>query len=399
MSEIGKKYPKYISYVAGHWGRRKEWALCFRKHLLVRGNHTNNYSEAGIRILKELIFNRVKAYNHVQLFSFITECLELYYTRKLLSVAHNRIDRYISIKFQGIKSATISREHITQFDSEAGTYLVNSQTERGVKYLVNMDLGICSCSGGQDGSPCSHQAAIVKWLHIPSVNCVPVVSPESRQLLANIALGSGSIQAPQFYSSLHEKSLTVSTPSTKSPELHFDGSAWDLMRGLASSAETIPENDEVQKSGVNYESILADIEGVFADMKERMKNSLVVAQGTKVFLKRYKEIITRGKFANASLGSALYKFGWVFGGTVQSTQGGHLRRGRRIPVSAKAAGRRRATISKGKAKALSGRPKGVKRACYSPSKFTMQPRRVPKGKRLHSLNSNIVNGIQNGGKW
>ena len=64
-NEIVLKYPKYISYIGGHWSRRKEWAVCFRKHLLVRGNYTNNYSEAGIRVLKELVFSRVKAYNHV----------------------------------------------------------------------------------------------------------------------------------------------------------------------------------------------------------------------------------------------------------------------------------------------------------------------------------------------
>ena len=80
------KYPKYISYVGGHWSRRKDWAVCFRKHLLVRGNHTNNYSEAGIRVLKELVFSRVKAYNHVQMFSFVTECLELYITHVSCSV-------------------------------------------------------------------------------------------------------------------------------------------------------------------------------------------------------------------------------------------------------------------------------------------------------------------------
>ncbi len=78
-NETAVKYPKYIAYVGNHWNRRREWAVCLRKHLLVRGNHTNNYLEAGIRILKELIFSRVKAYNHVQMFSFITECMELYY--------------------------------------------------------------------------------------------------------------------------------------------------------------------------------------------------------------------------------------------------------------------------------------------------------------------------------
>ena len=30
---------------------------------MTRGNNTNNYAEAGMRILKEIIFGRVKAYN------------------------------------------------------------------------------------------------------------------------------------------------------------------------------------------------------------------------------------------------------------------------------------------------------------------------------------------------
>ena len=84
---------------------------------------------------------------------------------------------------------------------------------------------------------------------------------------------------------------------------------------------------------------------------------MVVAQGTKTFLKRNKEMINNGKFSNAALGSALYKFGWSFGGRVKSTQGGHFRSGHRIPVSAKAAGRCRGNSSRGKAKASKGRPK------------------------------------------
>lgn len=83
--------------------------------------------------------------------------------------------------------------------------------------------------------------------------------------------------------------------------------------------------------------------------------------------------MTCGKFANATVASALHKFGWVFGGTVRSTQGGHLRRGRRIPVSAIAAGRRHDNTPKGKARAQSGRP-----IAHYPSKYTMHPRRESK---------------------
>ena len=70
--EVVNRYPRYLSYIQSQWSRRLEWAVCYRKHLLVRGNQTNNYAEAGIQILKELVFNRVKAYNVVQMFSFVT---------------------------------------------------------------------------------------------------------------------------------------------------------------------------------------------------------------------------------------------------------------------------------------------------------------------------------------
>ena len=96
---------------------------------MTRGNQTNNYAEAGIQILKKLVFSRVKAYNLVQMFSFVTECLELYYIRKLLSVAHNRIDHYISLKYQGLRCVSIAREHIRSLDENNLTFLVDSLSE------------------------------------------------------------------------------------------------------------------------------------------------------------------------------------------------------------------------------------------------------------------------------
>lgn len=173
---------------------------------------------------------------------------------------------------------------------------------------------------------------------------------------------------------------------------------------ILSSLDIESDNEDssmTREDSSNMDTILSNLDYVVADIKTRIVDSLVVAEGTKVFVKRYKEMIKKGKFSNAAIGSALHKFGWVFGGSVRSTQGGHLRRGRRIPVSAKAAGRRRGKLSRGKAKAIQGRPKGMKVAVYSqsPSKFTLQPRRVPKGKRPHSLKSSIINNTQNSGKW
>ena len=125
------QYPKFLSHLKSLWPRRKEWAHCYRKRLLLRGNHTNNYSEAGMKILKELIFSRVKAYNMVQVFHFLSETLESYYCRKLLSVSNNRLDTYVALRFQGLHAAKIPRESIVETSCK-NVFTVKSKTDRTI---------------------------------------------------------------------------------------------------------------------------------------------------------------------------------------------------------------------------------------------------------------------------
>ena len=66
---------------------------------MICGNHTNNYAGAGIRIIKDQVFSRIKAYNLVEMFSFIRESMEVYYQRKLLNVSNNRIENFVADKF------------------------------------------------------------------------------------------------------------------------------------------------------------------------------------------------------------------------------------------------------------------------------------------------------------
>ena len=107
---------------------------------------------------------------------------------------------------------------------------------------------------------------------------------------------------------------------------------------------------------------------------KQIKESTVVAEGAKFFCKRYFDMQKKEKFANATIGSALYKFGWKHGGTIKNTQGGYFHCGQRIPIGAKSAGRRCSGVSKGKAKIPSGRPKGAKIASFPKSKHIMKVR-------------------------
>ena len=90
----------------------------------------NNFAEAGMKILKEVVFSRIKAYNLVQIFHFLVEILESYYCRKLLSDSNNRLDTYIAIQFQGLNGAKVPKESITEIDGDNKVYHATSTTEK-----------------------------------------------------------------------------------------------------------------------------------------------------------------------------------------------------------------------------------------------------------------------------
>lgn len=43
-NEFVLKYPKFESYLQKLYERKEQWALCFRKGLITRGQNTNNIS-------------------------------------------------------------------------------------------------------------------------------------------------------------------------------------------------------------------------------------------------------------------------------------------------------------------------------------------------------------------
>ena len=157
-----RKHEKFMKHLENYWERRDEWAICFRDQTLLRGNNTNNYAESGIRILKDIVFRRVKAYNLVQLFDFVTVTFELYYECRLLVVAHNRMDRYIALRFKGLGASKVNMSHIRKSDFE-DVYIVKSLSYDGVEYKIDTKKWHCTCTiawtGKPTGESCRHHAA------------------------------------------------------------------------------------------------------------------------------------------------------------------------------------------------------------------------------------------------
>ena len=66
--------------------------MAYRCNLRLRGNHTQNFVESMFRMVKDVIFQRAKAFNLVQMLDFIVNHLELYFERSLLNIAQSRFE-------------------------------------------------------------------------------------------------------------------------------------------------------------------------------------------------------------------------------------------------------------------------------------------------------------------
>ena len=163
-------------------------------------------------------------------------------------------------------------------------------------------------------------------------------------------------------------------------------------------------DNTVSGTPVNIDKLLTEVDSFASTIKLLLQqNDHQLVSGVGKFLTRYKDLAAYR--STARLASAFHQFGWVLGGTISRTNfRGSACHGKRITVQATSAGRRRAGSLRGKAKVPSGRPATSsappRSSLHSLSdKHLLPTRKRAKGKRVHSLSTNITKGLQNAGKW
>ena len=197
------------------------------------------------------IFGGIKAYNLIQ---FVTDALENYIKRKLLNIAHNRFDNFISRKFKGLLADRIEKSDISVASISINVFHVNSQSEP-TKHIVDMEIGTCSCEKGKNGALCLQQAAVVYHYH-KSINYVPIQASQ-RQELAYIALGEKARKGyASLYEDLHEDHGTVKPTEDTSD---FAGSARDIIRAGALSDSDPDETVEILDTDKKENLIYGDV--------------------------------------------------------------------------------------------------------------------------------------------
>nr|XP_033481204.1 uncharacterized protein LOC117256028 [Epinephelus lanceolatus] len=212
---VAKGHPEFIKHLADVYGRREEWAICLQSGLPTRGHHTNNYAQSAMRVLKDKVLYRLKAYNITQLVDFVHTRLEAHYIRRLTDVANNQV-RGEERTAGAVDCGAIVKE-------DEMNYIVPSSTGPE-RYHVSMDIGFCSCPHGISGQRCKHQVAVEKMFELqdtfPHTSMITM-----RKLYHEIATGGMDFPEDWFQSLLlrlsYEDTAGIScsgpTPSALDP--------------------------------------------------------------------------------------------------------------------------------------------------------------------------------------
>lgn len=193
------KYSNWVKYINSYWKHKEIWILCYR-NFETHGHQTNNFSEVCVRIYKDIVLSRNKAYNVVSLVDFTSTVMEHYYIRRIRKFCNSRCDvsRLFLLSLQKkVKYLTI--EMIEALDNNM--FKVPSEKDKTINYEVNATLGYCTCYQGHLGTFCKHQAAVYFFFSKELLNAPPVTA-KCRYDMAVLAFGDKA-QPLSFYYSLN----------------------------------------------------------------------------------------------------------------------------------------------------------------------------------------------------
>ncbi|GBL96638.1 hypothetical protein AVEN_207801-1 [Araneus ventricosus] len=203
-------YPLWNAYLMQMWNRTELRCLAFRDES-VKGHNTNNFSEVAIRIFKDEVLSRVRAYNVITLIDFCSTTLEGYSTRRLQEFANSRNPGprlfLEKMKKNSLDSRNpINPEHLKKIQCNESQFSVLSEN---ITYFVDVLSACCSCSAGRLGKFCKHQFAVNYYYNICGKN-FPAVGAKEKHEIACLPLGQ---EAPPvaFYQQFRLNSYDIPT--------------------------------------------------------------------------------------------------------------------------------------------------------------------------------------------
>lgn len=212
------KYENWVKYLEIYWNIKEKWCLAWRNEDS-RGHYTNNFCEASIRLFKDNILCRVKAYNVIALIDVISVVLEEFYRRKLREFANSRSSNVRVYFLNMIQKTSYLKKSDIICISEL-YFKVPSEKVKNEFYLVSVEQGCCSCLQGIAGKFCKHQCAIYKYFDIKTKSFPPITSLDKYNI-AKLALGDKTPEM-SFYAPFLAEDANLHSVSYLNAELDLD---------------------------------------------------------------------------------------------------------------------------------------------------------------------------------
>ncbi|KAL3240940.1 hypothetical protein MRX96_047868 [Rhipicephalus microplus] len=133
-----------VSRVRTFLRRLEEWVQLYCLDVLTKGHNTNNFEEATIRVLKDIILNRVEAFNAVALADSVALVWEKYFESRILRHAYRPVAAHQLLYKRLLSRMPKDAAEAIQVVGQ-GQYIVPSATHPSSSYEVYADIGLCTC--------------------------------------------------------------------------------------------------------------------------------------------------------------------------------------------------------------------------------------------------------------
>jgi len=292
--ETAIQYPLFVSHAQSIGERKTLWARVYRQKFPLRGQNTNNFVEAAMRILKDKFFEKTRAFNIVQMVDFLIVRFSCYYERKLLDASHNRLNcLFMLLKFPPHQS-----EEVTKLSESV--YIVGSSTGKKT-YEVDTLACSCTCTLGFNGKACKHQFWVVQSEFV--VEMCTMNTPTCRKLW--YLLATGRLPLTKWLACLHDEQ-----PSRPIAEVREVTTRIQLPNSSPVGADMDVENSPSDDSK-SIESLLSSIQVQFISVVSdaALKEPRQFVHPLEIFL----DTLSNLRTPNAIV-SALQTFGKYVGG-------------------------------------------------------------------------------------
>lgn len=181
--------------------KRKKWAHCFRTDPILKNSDTNCIVDFQLRILKEQILEKIKSQSPSHLVEFFTTEFSDFYMQKFIDCCLGNIRCF---KTEELTKDDLSNYFIIQVSDSL--FVVYSKI-KNIKYMVNSDIGICTCYIGVSGNFCKHQQLLSRNKKA-FYSCVEgPKDEESKTMLHYIATGYVNVQEDSNCTNMEEASI------------------------------------------------------------------------------------------------------------------------------------------------------------------------------------------------